>query len=63
MAGAFEIQFIESREQDCYKLIGMLEQGELPIRVTHNDTKINNVMIDKEINEAVAIDLIPSCPD
>lgn len=36
----------------------MQEDGELPLRVTHNDTKINNVLFDKETDEAlVVIDL------
>lgn len=38
--------------------------GELPIRVTHNDTKINNVMIDNETGEAICvIDLDTVGPD
>ena len=52
---AKEIQFIKEREKDCSKLLDMLEAGELPMRVTHNDTKINNVMIDKELGEAVCV--------
>lgn len=38
--------------------------GELPIRVTHNDTKINNVMIDEKTGEAICvIDLDTVGPD
>lgn len=38
--------------------------GELPIRVTHNDTKINNIMIDEETGEAICvIDLDTVGPD
>ncbi len=33
----------------------MLEKGELPIRVTHNDTKLNNIMIDDKSGEAICI--------
>ena len=36
----------------------LVEEGKIPIRITHNDTKINNVMIDDETNEGIcAIDL------
>lgn len=45
------------REQAC-GLTDLYERGELPLRVTHNDTKINNVLFDKKTREAlVVIDL------
>ena len=37
--------FLERKETACY-FAGRLDRGELPIRVTHNDTKLNNVMLD-----------------
>ena len=44
---------------DCEDEINLLElgklSGELPIRVTHNDTKINNVMIDNKTGEAICV--------
>ena len=39
-----EIAFTLAREEKAGQLIAMLEAGELPLRVTHNDTKLNNVM-------------------
>lgn len=39
-----EIDFVLSREGDTGILVDMLSNGELPLRVTHNDTKLNNVM-------------------
>ena len=39
-----EIEFALAREEMAGKLIAMLEADELPLRVTHNDTKLNNVM-------------------
>ena len=39
-----EIAFAMAREEKAGQLIAMLEAGELPLRVTHNDTKLNNVM-------------------
>lgn len=32
----------------------MLKEGRLPLCVTHNDTKLNNIMIDDETGEACA---------
>ena len=34
-----EIEFIHAREQDCHVLLDQLAAGEIPLRVTHNDTK------------------------
>ena len=39
-----EIAFALAREERAGQLVAMLESGELPLRVTHNDTKLNNVM-------------------
>ena len=56
-----EIDFLmEVRDQAC-KLTDMLEQGLLPLRVTHNDTKINNVLfspIDKRAMVVVDLDTV-----
>ncbi|MGL6173435.1 MAG: phosphotransferase enzyme family protein [Cellulosilyticaceae bacterium] len=50
-----EIDFVTARKADTELLLDMLEKGELPLRVTHNDTKINNVMIDKTSGEAICV--------
>jgi len=42
-----ELDFLYSVEDEACKLTDMLASGELPLRVTHNDTKINNVLFDK----------------
>ena len=39
-----EIAFALAREERAGQLVAMLEDGLLPLRVTHNDTKLNNVM-------------------
>ena len=41
---AAEIAFVLEREEKAGQLIALLEAGKLPLRVTHNDTKLNNVM-------------------
>jgi Ser/Thr protein kinase RdoA (MazF antagonist) len=50
-----EIEFVEKRVGDTSVLIDLLEQGKLPERVTHNDTKFNNVMIDDETGDGVCV--------
>lgn len=40
-----EIRFIRARESSMSALTGMLERGEIPQRVTHNDTKLNNLYV------------------
>ncbi len=50
-----EIDFVVSRKKDCSVLLDLLEKGELPIRVTHNDTKLNNVLFDKESGEGICV--------
>ncbi|MBQ7023305.1 MAG: aminoglycoside phosphotransferase family protein [Akkermansia sp.] len=37
------------------RLVDMQAQGLLPTRITHNDTKINNVMLDEDTDEAVCV--------
>ena len=49
------IDFALERERDTHVLLDLIEQGKLPIRVTHNDTKLNNILFDKETNEAICI--------
>ncbi|MEG0013765.1 MAG: aminoglycoside phosphotransferase family protein [Cellulosilyticaceae bacterium] len=50
-----DIQFVIDRKQDTETLLHMLEAGELPLRVTHNDTKINNVMVDESTGEGICV--------
>lgn len=53
-----EIEYLVSVQKKATELSDMLDRGELPLRVTHNDTKINNVLFDKETESAlVVIDL------
>ena len=46
--------FLERKETACY-FAGRLDRGELPIRVTHNDTKLNNVMLDDKTGKGVCV--------
>ena len=50
-----EINFILERQEQASLLVDMLERGELPLRVTHNDTKISNVLLDKDSKEGICV--------
>jgi hypothetical protein len=50
-----EIEFVERRAAETAVLVNLLEAGQLPQRVTHNDTKFNNVLIDDETGEGVCV--------
>ena len=50
-----EVAFIHAREKDCHALLDLLAAGEIPLRVTHNDTKINNVLIDAATGKGICV--------
>ena len=50
-----EIAFIHAREKDCHVLLDQLAAGEIPLRVTHNDTKINNVLLDEATGKGICV--------
>lgn len=50
-----EIEFVRSREADCHVLVDWLKEGKIPLRVTHNDTKLNNVLIDEETKKGICV--------
>ncbi|MBP3436192.1 MAG: aminoglycoside phosphotransferase family protein [Clostridia bacterium] len=50
-----EIEFVRARKADTEKVVALLESGELPLRVTHNDTKLNNVLLDDETGKPMAV--------
>ncbi|MCI9352845.1 MAG: aminoglycoside phosphotransferase family protein [Lawsonibacter sp.] len=50
-----EIDFVLAREKDCSVALDALRAGRLPLRVTHNDTKLNNVLMDAETGEGICI--------
>ncbi len=50
-----EIKFVTSRKSDCSRLVNLIDEGKLPIRVTHNDTKLNNVMFDEDTDDAICV--------
>ena len=54
---AEEIGWIESRRAEMLSFWSKVEDGTIPTRVTHNDTKINNILFDKQGEVLCAIDL------
>ena len=50
-----DIRFFTDRRESAARFMAMLQKGELPLRVTHNDTKYNNILIDSQTFEAVCV--------
>jgi len=50
-----EIDFVRRRADQTCVLIDLLEQGKMPERITHNDTKLNNVMIDDTTGHGICV--------
>lgn len=50
-----EILVIEAMASEMNRIVNLQQGGELPLRVTHNDTKINNVLFDVVSDEAVCV--------
>ena len=50
-----EINFVLDRESEADTAMKLLREGRLPLRVTHNDTKLNNIMIDDQTGEALCV--------
>ena len=58
---AAELAFIDARREEAAKIVTMMANGEIPERITHNDTKINNVMLAAD-GTNVVIDLDTTMP-
>lgn len=58
-----EIQFARARASDCSRITDLIAAGIIPERVTHNDTKLNNVLLDEVTSEGICvIDLDTTMP-
>ncbi|MBK7173815.1 MAG: aminoglycoside phosphotransferase family protein [Bacteroidales bacterium] len=49
-----EIRFIEERAEEMLKIPALIKNGSIPMRITHNDTKFNNILFDSS-NKAICI--------
>ena len=50
-----EVQFALEQESMTHRLLDLHQQGQVPERVTHNDTKINNLLLDRFTGEGVCV--------
>lgn len=50
-----EIEFVLAHEDVANVFGDLLAKGELPLRVTHNDTKLNNILIDNETHKGICV--------
>ncbi|MEG0935937.1 MAG: aminoglycoside phosphotransferase family protein [Clostridia bacterium] len=50
-----EVDFALGREAEAGTLMQLLKDGELPLRVTHNDTKLNNVLLDEHTHKPLCV--------
>ena len=51
----YELAFYMAHEAEAAVMVDMCARGELPLRVTHNDTKLNNVMLDKNLRTPLCV--------
>ena len=50
-----EVDFVMAREKDCGLLLDLQAKGEIVERTTHNDTKLNNVLISEETGKGICV--------
>ena len=50
-----EIEFALAREKDCSVITDKIASGEIPVKVTHNDTKLNNVLFDNKTKKGLCV--------
>ena len=56
-----EIGWIESRRKEMLDFWSLVENGTIPTRVTHNDTKISNILFDKETGNVLCVIDLDTC--
>lgn len=50
-----EIDFVLARKNDASVVVDAIAAGKVPVRVTHNDTKLNNVLLDAETGKGLCV--------
>lgn len=50
-----EIEWFMARQNEGSTVVDLLDSGAIPVRVTHNDTKLNNVMLDDVTGEGICV--------
>lgn len=60
-----EMAFVDKYRSEAGRVLALMDEGKIPVRITHNDTKINNVMLDDETGKAIAVvdldTVMPGC--
>ena len=52
-----EIRFVDDRAEELLSITRKINNGDIPIRITHNDTKFNNILFDKKNHAQCIVDL------
>lgn len=52
---AKEVDFVMARAEECRKLLDLNASGDIPERITHNDTKVNNLLIDDATGQGLCV--------
>lgn len=50
-----EIEFVKQREKYVSTIIDKISDGSIPLRVTHNDTKLNNILFDEKTKKSLCV--------
>ncbi len=50
-----EVDFVLKREEEAGKLLALQREGSIPERITHNDTKVNNILIDDLTGDGICV--------
>ena len=50
-----DIKFVCDRQQEMKVIVNGIKDKTIPERVTHNDTKLNNIMLDEKTNKAICV--------
>lgn len=50
-----EIDFVLARKDKASLALKLLQNGDIPLRVTHNDTKINNILFDSDTHKGICV--------
>jgi len=50
-----EIDFLFENSDICNVLVDLADKGDVPVRIVHNDTKINNIMLDEETDRGICV--------
>ncbi len=52
---AEEIKFVQDRKDYAGVVVNAMAEGKIPLKVTHNDTKLNNILFDKETHKGICV--------